>query len=84
MCELRVQCPRDVKIAFPGDPPEDIASDWMEENWTEIYHSAVDFLVSQIERNSTGVPEHPHRISVPGTPALKGVIPNAKPGAANL
>ncbi len=64
---IGIQCPRDIKIAFPGDPQENLASYWMQENWTEIYHSAVDFLVSQIERNSTGIPEHPHRISVPGT-----------------
>jgi LacI family transcriptional regulator/LacI family repressor for deo operon, udp, cdd, tsx, nupC, and nupG len=68
---MRVRIPQDVHLAFPGDAPTDASVKiqyWVSENWGEIYHSAVDFLISQLERNSTGIPEIPRRILVQGTP----------------
>jgi DNA-binding LacI/PurR family transcriptional regulator len=63
---MGVECPKDVRIAFPGDPTHPGASAWITENWIEIYQAAVDYLISKLEHDQTGVPEHPNRILVRG------------------
>ncbi len=66
---LKVHVPKDVLIAFPGDPPVRGEFLHVSENWDEIYRAAVEFLVSQLERNYTGVPVLARKILVQGSPA---------------
>ena len=64
---LGVRVPDDVRIAFPGDPTHPGTSFAIAERWPEIHVSAIDFLISELERNHTGIPAVPQKILIAGT-----------------
>ncbi|MCC5843432.1 MAG: LacI family DNA-binding transcriptional regulator [Verrucomicrobia bacterium] len=64
---MNLRIPEDIRVASPTGNIEKETSFWIEEEWDEIYRSAVDFLISQIERNLTGEPDTPRRITIRGT-----------------
>ena len=64
---LGVRVPDDVRIAFPGDPTHPGTSFAIAERWPEIYVSAIDFLISELERNHTGIPAVSQKILIAGT-----------------